>query len=487
MNDDCDLQRERQQAIAAKLSQYQQQHLVQWWSEISDNERLLLEQQIESIDFELVAELMAASGSNTISETENNEQRTVAERAKAPSQLVQIAQTDQDRAVRIEAAQYGEQLLAAGKIGAILVAGGQGTRLGFPGPKGTFPIGPITDRTLFQHLTEQLLARSQRAGIAIPLYVMTSEFTHAETVATFQQQNFFGLNANDVFFFQQQSMPAVDAKTGRIILADKGNIATSPNGHGGVISALHTAGLLDEMKKRGIEHLYYHQVDNPTTIVCDPELLGLHAVRKSAMTTKVAAKKFPEEKMGAVVEIDDTTQIIEYSDLPDELVTKTDEQGNPIFWAGNTAIHVFSREFMEQLAASKTALPFHIAKKTVPGIDETGTPFVPETANSYKFERFIFDALPSANVALVVEANRDREFNPVKNSTGNDSPETARQALNRIATEWLQSAGAIVAENIDIEISPLFALDAKDVQRKIPQGTQITTSIVFDKNWQPAG
>lgn len=438
------------------LSRNRQEHLLHWWDKLNNGQRGLLVTQIEAIDFPLIGKLFAEriAGDPPVDESPASR----AERARTPSNLVRLPVSDADRVTRNQAAQFGEQLLAAGKVGVILVAGGQGSRLGFPHPKGMFPIGPVTERTLFQLLAEQLLARSRQFRVSIPCYVMTSESTHDETVAFFEGQNFFGLDADDVRFFQQASMPAVDATTGQILLAEKGRIASSPDGHGGMVAALSHAGLLDEMRQRGVDTLYYHQVDNPTTIVCDPEFLGLHAVHKSEMSTKVVAKRTPTEKMGVVVDVDSRAQIIEYSDLPDELAAKTDDDDQPIFWAGNTAIHAFNREFLERIAATEDALELHVAHKNVPHIDDTGTLVEPTAENAYKFERFIFDALPHTQTALVVETDRTCEFNPVKNATGDDSPETSRGALTAIYRGWLRENGVEVAADADVEISPLSRL-----------------------------
>jgi UDP-N-acetylglucosamine/UDP-N-acetylgalactosamine diphosphorylase len=343
-----------------------------------------------------------------------------------------------------------------------------------------YPIGPVSENSLFQILIEQVIARSRRAGVSFPYYVMTSEATHKETEAYFLRNRYFGLEPADVHFFQQKSMPAVDDTTGRLLLENKGEIATSPDGHGGMLSALSRAGLLDEMRNRGIEILYYHQVDNPTAIVCDPAFIGFHVLRNSEMSTKVVKKRSAEEKMGVVVNVDSQMQIIEYSDLPDEIAHKTDSNGNLLLWAGSMAIHLFNREFLERLDKQEEGLPFHIAHKTVPYLDDTGERVNPDSPNAYKFERFIFDAMLSAQTALVVEANRSREFNPVKNEEGEDSPETCRKAMTQIFTNWLQQVGADVAKGIDVEISPLFALDAEGLQHKIDAETIYRESVYFD-------
>jgi UDP-N-acetylglucosamine/UDP-N-acetylgalactosamine diphosphorylase len=460
--------------ILDTLQQHNQTHLLRWWDELESQQQSDLIEQIESIDFDLIEQLLAKDrGSARVAETPQE----AVQRATSPAELMRLPKSDDDKTEWDRANRKGEEILAAGKVGVILVAGGQGTRLGFDKPKGMYPIGPVSGNSLFQILVEQVIARSRRAGVSIPYYVMTSDATHVETEAYFRQNKYFSLDAADVHFFQQNSMPAVDEKSGRLLLDNKGKIATSPDGHGGMLSALSRAGLLDEMQNKGIEILYYHQVDNPTAIVCDPAFIGFHVLQNAEMSTKVVEKRSAEEKMGVVVDIDSQMQIIEYSDLPDEIAHKTDSNGNLLLWAGSMAIHLFNREFLERLNEQDEGLPFHIAHKTVPYLDDMGERVDPDSPNACKFERFIFDAILSAKTALVVEADRFREFNPVKNGEGNDSPQTCRAAMTAIFTNWLKQAGADVAEGIDVEISPLFALDSAGVSSKIDAGTIYCESI----------
>lgn len=454
------------------LQANQQVHLIQFWDELSEQQQAQLQKQIDEIDFELIQKLIAKR--DQAAEEESGADK--AKRAVSPEQLVRLPQSIEQSEERLEAEETGNDLLNAGKVGAILVAGGQGSRLGFDNPKGMYPIGPVSQRTLFEILSEQLLARSYRAGVSIPYFIMTSEATHAPTVEFFEQQNYFGLGKDNVFFFQQSSLPAIDDSSSKILLAEKGKVATSPDGHGGMLNALKKHGMLDVMRDRGIEHLFYHQVDNPTAIVCDPVLLGLHQKYDSDLTTKVVAKTSPEEKMGVLVSIDGKTEIIEYSDLPGEEAHRKDDDGQHVFWAGNTAIHVFRREFMESLLEDELSLPFHIAHKKIAYVDNDGNSVEPDSPNGNKFEQFIFDALPHAKVALVVEGDRSREFNPVKNATGSDSPETSRNALQRIASDWIESAGGQLEDGVKVEISPLLALDENDLQEVLPEGT------VFNKD-----
>jgi UDP-N-acetylglucosamine/UDP-N-acetylgalactosamine diphosphorylase len=458
--------------LRQKLTRYGQEHLLHHWNTLSPVRRKRLLEQVQDLDLAQLASLVA-----TRREAGATQQDTLIEksrRAVPPRSMVRLPQSPDERTAWDRAREVGQELLRAGKVGAILVAGGQGTRLGFDKPKGEYPLGVVSRAPLFQMLAEQILARSRHAGRPIPYFIMTSDATHDETVAFFAEHKHFGLSAGDVYYFQQGNMPAVDAETGRLLLSSDQTLSTSPDGHGGMLTALAKAGLLDEMQQRGIEYLHYHQVDNPTAIVCDPVFLGFHAERGCDMSVKVVAKRSAEERMGVAVDVDGTTQIIEYSDLPLEIARKADSKGSLLLWAGSTAIHVFSRVFLDRLIQSADALPFHVAHKKVPYSDTDGKVIAPAAENAYKFERFIFDALPLAERALVLETDRAREFNPVKNASGDDSPESARAALARLAHEWLRAAGAQVDDATPVEISPLFALDGDEVREKIKPGTMFT-------------
>lgn len=392
------------------------------------------------------------------------------ESAQKPGKVIQQPQTAADAENWKQAATAGEKELQHGRVAVITVAGGQGSRLGFEHPKGMFPIGPKTDRTLFQIFAEQILARRRRHNAAIPWLIMTSDATHAETLEFLEQHKYFHLGKDNVHLFQQGSLPALDAATGQILMTSRSEMALSPDGHGGLVAALANAGLLKMLASRDIRHLFYHQVDNPTAIICDPAFIGFHTNQRSQVTTNVVRKVSPTERMGVLADVNGRTEIVEYSELTPEQAARCDASGDWIFWAGNTAIHIFDREFVEQLAGDGGQLPLHIARKNVTCINSDGAtikPNDPARPNAIKLERFIFDALPIAERTLIVEGNRAREFNPVKNRDGADSPETSRAALSRIGREWLAAAGKTVDEGDSVEISPLIALDANELAARL--------------------
>jgi UDP-N-acetylglucosamine/UDP-N-acetylgalactosamine diphosphorylase len=453
--------------ISERLGFYHQDHLLAGWDELSPERQMAFAAQLESVDFDQVANLRDLQKVSQTTVVETPAQRAV--RAQPPSSLVRLPKSAEDHARWQSAAQRGEQLLREGKVGAILVAGGQGSRLGYEHPKGMFPLGPVTDASLFQMLCEQVLARARRAECSIPYYVMTSDATHAETVAFFQQEDYFGLPASDVKFFPQGNMPAIDAETGNLLLAEPGLLAMSPDGHGGLLRALQMANLLDEMEQRGVEYLYYHQVDNPLAIVCDPAYLGWHANENAEISTKVVAKTSPEDKMGVAVDVDGVTQIIEYSDLPIEVARRVTTSGELELWAGSTAIHIFSRDFLKRLVTGTWELPFHIAHKAVPYLIPGEGIVTPPKPNAYKFEKFIFDVMPQARKALIVEADRKREFNPLKNAEGVHSPADVRRSLSEMYREWAHRTGWLIPPEKAVEISPLVALDAEEFSVNVDQ------------------
>jgi UDP-N-acetylglucosamine/UDP-N-acetylgalactosamine diphosphorylase len=465
--------------VRSRLHEFGQEHLLRWWDELDDAARAALLAAIDRVDFNLIGRLCRQS-TDDVTTTESP--RDKAGRATLPAALIRQPRTTSDIAEWHAARDRGSALLTAGRVGAILVAGGQGTRLDFPHPKGMFPIGPISKKSLFQLLAEQLLARGRRAGVAIPYYVMTSDATHDETVDYFHAHTCFGLNPGNVHFFQQGNMPAVDAGTGRVLLAGKGKLSDSPDGHGGMLSSLASSGLLDDMRRRGIEFLYYHQVDNPLARVCDPEFLGFHALRDADVSVKVVAKRSPMEKMGVAVDVDGQTQIIEYSDLPDDIAAQRDEQGGIRIWAGSTAIHVFAQAFLQRLVDQRTELPFHIARKQVSYLDNAGQVIHPTAENAFKFERFIFDVLPLARKTLVVEADRDTEFNPLKNKTGEFSPPDVQRSLMALHRSWLRTSGVPVADDVPVEISPLFALGPEDLAARATDLRRIEVALAESPN-----
>lgn len=359
-----------------------------------------------------------------------------------------------------KAKELGEAALKAGRVAAFTVAGGQGTRLGFDGPKGTFPATPVKAKSLFQVFAEKILATQKDCGSKIEWLIMTSSQNDESTQEFFQEHHFFGLNPEQVHFFKQGMMPAVD-KSGKILLSAKDQIAMSPDGHGGSIRAMVRSGHVDRLLAKGVDTVSYFQVDNPLVQCLDPEFIGFHLMEKAEISSKMIPKAYAEEKVGHFCVQDDRQVVIEYSDLPMEMQKQVDpDSGELIFRAGSIAIHVLDLNFVKKMGEGsdpKLALPFHFAEKKVPTLDSEGNTTSPTEPNGIKFEMFIFDSLPLAEKSIIVETLREDEFSPIKNAEGKDSPATSKEDQSKQHLRWLKAAGESIDGLDTIEISPLYA------------------------------
>ncbi len=339
-----------------------------------------------------------------------------------------------------DAKAVGEAALRAGRVAAFTVAGGQGTRLGYDGPKGTFPVTPLKQKPLFRVFAEKILAAGRRYGRPVHWFIMTSHQNHAATEAFFLAHGHFGLDPARVHFFRQGRMPAVDY-SGKIMLEQRGALALSPDGHGGSLRALERSGALDLMAREGIDTVSYFQVDNPLVRAIDPAFIGWHLRRGSEMSSKMVPKAYAAEKVGHFCQQEGRLVVVEYSDLPMTMQEETDAAGALRYIAGSIAIHVLDREFIRRVArgGEGVALPFHRADKKIPTIDAAGQPVKPARANGVKFEMFVFDALPFARNPVVIETRRADDFSPVKNAEGLDSPQTCRDDQLRQFARWLRA------------------------------------------------
>jgi UDP-N-acetylglucosamine/UDP-N-acetylgalactosamine diphosphorylase len=425
--------------------------------------RQKLERQLAGLDLKLIRELAE--------DYVRNKPKIEIPKDIQPVQAYPRQAGEKYRQLYADAEKRGRELLAAGKVAAFLVAGGQGTRLGYDGPKGEYQVTPIRNKPLFQVFAEQLRAYARDFSKAIPWYIMTSDINDGPTRAYFKNHDFFGYHPADVFFFQQGMMPAF-ANDGTLLLAEKDSLALSPDGHGGSLRALDRSGALADMKKRGIEHLSYFQVDNPLVHCIDPLFLGLHDLTGSEMSSKTISKAGPLEKVGNFVKADGVVQVIEYSDLPEALARQTNPDGSLRFNSGSIAIHALRVSFIDRLNhGSELKLPWHRAEKKVAYVDEAGNAIKPEKPNAVKLEQFVFDAIPLAKNAIVYETDRAEEFSPVKNAEGSDSPATCRRDQIRRAARWLREAGLAVAEkggepDAVLEISPLYATSAGQLKER---------------------
>lgn len=445
------------------LKKFGQEHLLKFYDSLNDAEKADLTAEIEKIDFANLDKLIKTY-------VLNKPTMSIPDDLTPAPYFPMTAETDEQKELYIKAEAEGKKLISEGKVACLIVAGGQGTRLGFDGPKGTYPIGPVSNKSLFSFFAESIAKLQEKYNVKLYWYVMTSLLNREATEKFFAENKNFGLADDQIFFFSQGTMPAIDY-TGKILLNSKSTMALSPDGHGGTLLALRKSGALDHMKQNGIEYLSYFQVDNPLVKVINPLFVGLHALEKSEMSAVMLAKTNAFEKLGNFCITKGRLEIIEYSDLPESLATLTDEKGKLKFIAGSPAIHVISRTFIEKLTESGfLSLPCHRADKKVPFIDENGNLVAPEAPNAVKLETFIFDALPLASATMVLECDRAEVFAPTKNPTGVDSVESCRMMIMERDAKRLEKAGVKIPRNADgsldakIEISPRVAFDEDDVR-----------------------
>ncbi len=451
------------QILKNKFEAAGQGHVFKYFDKLSEGEKSALLAQLEQVDLaeldELNKELVFAEAKGAAIDFSKLEPAPY-----KPLPADKASDPEWRKAKRV-----GEEAIRAGRLAAFVVAGGQGTRLGFNAPKGLYKVTPVKQKSLFQVFAEKILSASNKYGVRIPWLVMTSHINDAATRAFFGENNFFGLRKDDVVFFKQGLMPAVD-RGGKIIMESKSKIAMTPDGHGGCLRGMCRSGAIDELKRRGIDCISYFQVDNPLVNIIDPYFLGFHIKSGSEMSSKMIPKAYALEKVGHFCVLDGKMCVVEYSDLPKEYQERTGADGQLEFRAGSVAIHILDRDFVERLGGSGEGakLPFHRADKKIPYVDESGEQVKPDKPNGIKFEMFVFDALPMAKNPVIIEGARGDEFSPVKNAEGLDSPLTCKNDQKKQAARWLKAVGESVPTDkdgvpeIDIEVSPLFATNEED-------------------------
>ncbi len=431
-----------------KVYDYKQEHVFEYWESLDDEKKKNLLEQLEGIDFHLLTGLFESPG-DSVDEDYN----------EAP--YIPLPESDNDRELRREAAEAGIKHIEGGKLAAFVVAGGQGSRLGYDGPKGMFPVGPVSGKTLFRIHGEKIRKYSDKYGVRIPWLVMTSRLNHHETVDYFGRCGFFGLDENDIFIFPQNMIPSLDTR-GKLILESSSGIFMNPDGHGGSLTALHSSGVLNKMKERGIETISYFQVDNPLVKIVDPVFTGFHVKNSADISSKSVKKAYPEEKMGVFVRYTGGKMgVVEYSDLPEEKMFMKDEKGNLKFSSGSLAIHLFNSFFIEKITSGLgVSLPYHTARKKIKAFRNNNQGEI----EGYKFEKFVFDSLKLTEKNIIFETLREEEFAPVKNAEGVDSVDSARKLMINLHKSWLREKGiTIPRDDADIEISPLYAVGPDDI------------------------
>lgn len=371
--------------------------------------------------------------------------------------------------------QSGLDLIADNKVGVVLMAGGQGTRLGSSAPKGCFNIGLPSEKSLFQIQAERIrkiqnLAQKKAGGgdrkVIVPWYVMTSGPTRGPTENYFQEKNYFGLKKENVVIFEQGVLPCI-SNDGRILLESKGRVAVAPDGNGGIYQALVKSNVIGDMRKRGIKHIHAYCVDNSLVKVADPVFIGFSASKDVDIATKVVRKRNATESVGLILLKNGKPDVVEYSEIDKETAEAKDSKQPDVlkFRAANIVNHYYSFRFLESIPDWAHDLPHHVARKKIPYVDtENGTSVKPEKPNGIKLEQFVFDVFPmlELNKFACMEVKREDEFSPLKNAkgTGEDDPDTSRRDIMEQGRRWVQAAGATVVNESDadgIEVSPLIS------------------------------
>lgn len=451
------------------LSAHNQEHLLKYWPELSEKERENLESEIKKLDLAEIVNLF---------ERANESSKVILE--KLEEDLKPIPETHYEAVPSLteekieEYENIGFKEISQNKVGVLLLAGGQATRLGFGHPKGMYNVGLPSNKTLFQIQAERILRVQQMAldntgkDGKITWYVMTSEHTMEPTIDFFKSHNYFGLSEENIVFFEQGTLPSFDFN-GKIILDEKYHISCAPDGNGGLYKALKTQGILDDISKRGVEHLHAHSVDNILIKVADPIFIGYCKSKSADCAAKVCSKSYPTEAVGVVCRVNGHYKVVEYSELTDEAAERRNPDGRLTFSAGNICNHYFSADFLLKICDYESKLKLHVAKKKIPYIDENGIRQKPTEPNGTKMEKFIFDVFEFAKNFICLEVARDVEFSALKNAEAaqKDCPSTAREDLFRLHRKYVRQAGGIIEDNIDVEISPLLSYGGENLEELV--------------------
>jgi UDP-N-acetylglucosamine/UDP-N-acetylgalactosamine diphosphorylase len=386
----------------------------------------------------------------------------------------------------------GLQKIAEGKVAVLLLAGGQGTRLGTKDPKGMYDVGLPSGKTLFQLQAERLKRVAQlakvesgtSANVVVPWYVMTSGATDAATKEYFASKDFFGLGEENVFFFQQDMMPCMTPE-GKLMLATKSTLAAAPNGNGGLYNSMDNAGALADMKKRGVELVCQYGVDNALIRMADPTFVGYCFATKADCGVKVVPKASADEAVGVLTLRDGKPGVTEYSEISKEDAERTDANGKLALSASHVCINAYSVAFLEEIAATHFRnMPPHIAKKKIPFCNDAGEVVTPDDVNGWKLELFIFDIFDKARKLVAFEASRAEEFSPLKNAPGNpsDSPDTCRAHVSAMCKKFLRDAGATLSDDADnklVEISPLRSYAGENLEEYSGKTVSVTDGLLI--------
>ncbi|GAB7344205.1 hypothetical protein MBLNU457_2096t1 [Dothideomycetes sp. NU457] len=466
---------EQLKELKEKYEKAGQEQVLAFWEKLSAADKGHLYAQLSQIDPEHINNITHKALNPEKAESEDAKPRLEQLPDSATSSVIDSKQEDLDKWYK-----SGLELISENKVGVVLMAGGQGTRLGSSAPKGCYNIGLPSEKSLFQLQAERIwkiqkLAEKEhnKDEVVVPWYIMTSGPTRKPTEEFFEKHHYFGLNRNNVLFFEQGTLPCI-SNEGKILLESKSKVAVAPDGNGGLYQALTSSGIVQDMEKRGVKHIHAYCVDNCLVKVADPAFVGFSASKEVDIATKVVRKRNAKESVGLILQKNGKPDVVEYSEIDADTAEAKDPKDSSLlkFRAANIVNHYYSYSFLESIPEWAHKLPHHVARKKIPYVDtEKGETIKPEKPNGIKLEQFVFDCFPflSMDKFACMEVKREDEFSPLKNAkgTGEDDPDTSRKDILMQGKKWVENAGGVVtSENEDagVEVSPRISYGGEGLE-----------------------